>query len=172
MKALSAAALVVGLVALVLSASLWMRQPASLAPAPGPAPAPSPGPVPLGGKNTPQTARELGLALIVLEKSGTQCVLSTKTPTSHGNQKKNAFWLIINNCSTGAGTVRLDFQNFQLGTTRVSPFNSDPSFTVTAGVSVVKALVRQTGDPDGTDYTFDLLVNGNKQGDPDIVIDN
>ena len=173
MKALSVGALVVGLVALVLSASLWMRQPASLAStstsASAPAPTPSPGPVPLGGKNTPQTAQELGLSIIVLETVNSQCVLETKTPVSHGNKDKDTHWLVINNCGA---SVQMEFKNFKIGTTSASPFSSNPKFNISPGVQVVKAHVLKTASGNGTDYTFELWLNNALQSDPDIVIDN
>jgi len=165
MKALNVLSLVVGLVALVLSASLWM----SHAPSMAPAPAPGSGPGPLGGNNSPKTAQELGLSVIVLEMVNAQCVLETKTAVSHGNKGKDTHWLVINNCSV---SVPMVFKNFKVGTNTASPFSSDPSFNISPGVQVVKAHVLQSAAGNGTDYTFELWVNNVLQTDPDIVIDN
>jgi hypothetical protein len=165
-KLLNVGSLVVGLVALVISAVLWSRQPPPAAPQPVPAPIPAP--VAAKGGN-PHTAEDLGLSIIALEMDagGHNCVLSTKTPTSHGNKGKDAHWLVINNCTIA---VTMAFSNFQLGTTSSNPFATSTSFSLSSGVNLIKAHVDPKADKG--DYTFDLLVNAVVQADPDIVIDN
>lgn len=147
MKALNVGSLVVGIIALILSGVLWIKGQGN-------------------GPGNGNTAKDLGVSIIVLERQGTTCVASAKTETSHGNKGKNAHWLVINGC----GQVNIKFDDFSGPSGNSSPFSDPTTWNFNDAVGIIKAKV-DNGARTGT-YSFSLYIDNVKQNDPDIVIDN